>query len=150
MKKYDREVVIADYEMLELGYEPKAIIVAQYAIDRSDVMSDLFSHTIDKKMLLRFSRHTRDVFSELRKAAARFSETAHLASDEKTTDEHREKYSMGAGYYLKRGYRHSTGWEVRKISHNWKKEAAELLAAASFLPELLNPQAFRRGERNAS
>lgn len=29
--------------------------------------------------------------------------------------EHREKYSMGHGYYLKRGSRYSSGWEVRKI-----------------------------------
>lgn len=31
-------------------------------------------------------------------------------------DAHREKYSMGAGYYLSEGSRYRTGWRVRKIS----------------------------------
>ena len=34
--------------------------------------------------------------------------------------EHREKYSMGAGYYLKGSGRYSSGWRVRKTS--WTKD----------------------------
>src|SRR3546814_13409717 len=49
----------------------------------------------------------------MRKAAALHPETAHLTdADEKA--EHREKYSMGAGYYLKNGWRDSSGWCVKK------------------------------------
>ena len=32
-----------------------------------------------------------------------------------TSMEHREKYSMGAGYYLKASGRYSTGWKVEKV-----------------------------------
>jgi hypothetical protein len=80
---------------------------------------------------LGFSKTERDNFKEMRKFAAHFPETAHLATvptvnrngDAKTetnaswwypADEHREKYSMGAGYYLKSTGRYSTGWTVRK------------------------------------
>ena len=35
--------------------------------------------------------------------------------------EHREKYSMGGGYYLKDGGRHCTGWKIYKVikGDNW-------------------------------
>ena len=137
-----------------------------------------------------WSKHTRDLFSEMRKAALKLPETAHLGPDnghfearvrvgedfqsngayyhkgqyspwhrelieehgyirvfrtraeteqwiagqkplepvyfegrpvafewtiEEEKIEHREKWSMGAGYYLKDGGRNSTGWSVRKI-----------------------------------
>jgi hypothetical protein len=43
-----------------------------------------------------------------------------------TNIEHREKYSMGAGYYLKASGRYSSGWKVVKSS--WYPAKVEVLA----------------------
>ena len=91
----------------------KAVIVAELEIDNCDTMTDYFSTKTDRTVILGFSKHTRDLFSEMRKHAASFEETAHLA-DAPESAEHREKYSMGRGYYLKDSHRYSTGWTVRK------------------------------------
>ncbi|MBD3587547.1 hypothetical protein HHX48_17550 [Salinimonas sp. HHU 13199] len=92
----------------------KAIIIANLVEDESDTMSDYHGSTTKKTILLAWSKHTRDIFSEMRKAAANHPSTAAL-KDAPDEAEHREKWSMGGGYYLKDGYRHSTGWEVRKV-----------------------------------
>lgn len=94
--------------------DAKAVIVAELIADRSDSQSDYFGSTTVRTVILGFSNHTRDLFAEMRKFAAVFPETAHLV-DAPESAEHREKYSMGAGYYLKKGYRNSDGWQVRKI-----------------------------------
>lgn len=170
----------------------KAVIVAELHKDDSDIMTDYFNHTTARCVGLAWSRHTRDDFREMRSAAARFTETAHLGpgcdyytprvvvscaesftnggrymhdgdyspwhsdldrdahgdllafateADARayiagkgephpitvdgtpvsfrwtlghTSIEHREKYSMGDGYYLKAGFGDSTGWAVKK------------------------------------
>lgn len=92
----------------------KAIIIANHVEDESDTMSDYHGSTTSKTIILAWSKHTRDIFSEMRKAAANHPVTAYL-KDAPDEAEHREKWSMGGGYYLKDGYRHSTGWEVRKV-----------------------------------
>ena len=168
----------------------KAVIIAEHDINRSDIQTDYFGHCTDRILILAWSKHTRDLFSEMRKAADKTPETAHLGSgkgvfiprvilgadiygsgerywkgtyshwhyelqrdangmlytfgtkpeaegfiaekgkpDSKRFDgvvvpfewcieeskiEHREKYSMGSGYYLKYGSSDSTGWKVRK------------------------------------
>lgn len=91
----------------------KAVICAELVSDRSDLMSDYHGSTTTRTVILGFSPHARDVFSELRKFAATFKETADLATASEKA-EHREKYSMGAGYYLKNGFRDSDGWQVKK------------------------------------
>lgn len=91
----------------------KAVIIAELVEDQSDSMTDYFGSTTKRSVILAFSKHTRDIFSEMRKAAANFAETAPLA-DAPESAEHREKWSMGGGYYLKAGYRHSSGWRVSK------------------------------------
>lgn len=91
----------------------KAFIVADLVEDQSDSMTDYFGSTTRRRVILAFSKHTRDLFPEMRKAAANFAETAHLV-DAPESAEHREKWSMGGGYYLKAGYRHSSGWRVSK------------------------------------
>lgn len=93
----------------------KAVIVAERVRDDSDSMSDYFGSITEETVILAFSAHTRDLFPELRKAARNFDATAFLA-DAPADAEHREKWSMGAGYYLKTGYRHSDGWQVRKVT----------------------------------
>lgn len=94
--------------------DARAVIVAELVHDRSDSMTDYFGSTTSQTVILGFSKHTRDLFPEMRKAARNFDGTAHLA-DAPDDAEHREKYSMGGGYYLKDGYRHSDGWKIHKI-----------------------------------
>lgn len=100
----------------------KAAIVAEIDQDDSDSMTDYFNHKTLRAVVIGWSKHTRDLFPELRKAAATFPETADLA-DAPESAEHREKYSMGAGYYLKRGWRDSNGWCVKKRSLGWLANA---------------------------
>ncbi|SON54267.1 hypothetical protein HDIA_0726 [Hartmannibacter diazotrophicus] len=92
----------------------KAVIVAEHVTDDSDTMSDYFASKKGRTIILAFSKSTRDLFPELRNAALNHAETAHLATAPENA-EHREKWSMGAGYYLKVGGRHSTGWQIRKL-----------------------------------
>lgn len=93
--------------------DAKAVILAELEHDDSDCQTDYFNTKTSRCVILGFSRHTRDLFAEMRKAAARFEETAHL-TDAPETAEHREKWSMGAGYYLKASRRYSDGWKVLK------------------------------------
>lgn len=110
----------------------KALIVAECHKDESDLQTDYFNHSTTKTVILGYSKHTRDLFPEMRKHASKIPETAHLATppkvdtngDKRTednkdwwtpSDEHRDKYSMGAGYYLKTGWINSTGWCIQKV-----------------------------------
>ena len=97
-------------------YRPEwaqAAIVAELVEDDSDIMTDYFNSRTIRTVVIGWSKHKRDLFPEMRKAAATFAETAHLA-EAPADAEHREKYSMGAGYYLKQGWRDSDGWKVSK------------------------------------
>lgn len=167
----------------------KAALVATYEEDKSDMMTDYFATHTTKRVFLAWSKHTKDLFSEMRKAAALLPETAHLGPGKdrfkvfvvtaedvtgsgraywkgtaspwhgelvdhhgeifttlaeaeafiaakgtpepisfdgavktfewkivKSSIEHREKYSMGAGYYLKGSGRYSSGWTVEKTA----------------------------------
>lgn len=108
----DRAAFLADAEK-RMPAGAKAVIIANLCRDTSDLNSDYHGHTTTRTLILGFSFHTRDLFPELRKAALNHPETAALA-DAPESAEHREKYSMGAGYYLKAGWRDSDGWEIRK------------------------------------
>jgi hypothetical protein len=180
----------------------KAVIVAELHQDTSDSMSDYFNHETKRAVVLSWSRHERDLFAEMRKAAGLFEPTSHLGSgkgdfrvrvvlandyvsggtaywqgtqspwhrdvldgqpekDFATRDaaeawiaqapalpemadaanganiarfayqivesriEHREKWSMGHGYYLKRGHTHDTGWAVQKHGLWWLERDAD-------------------------
>ena len=89
------------------------VIVARLKQDESDSQSDYFASRTTRTVILGFSTHKRDIFSEMRKHASNFEETAYLV--EYNADyEHREKYSMGAGYYLGESKYH--GWIIEKVS----------------------------------
>lgn len=92
----------------------KAVIYAELERNDSDLNTDYFGSVTERTLILGFSTHTRDLFPELRKAARNHPETAFLA-DAPDSAEHREKYSMGHGFYLSTGGRYS-GWQVRKRS----------------------------------
>ncbi len=90
----------------------QAVIVARLKQDESDSMTDYFASSTQRTVILGFSTHKRNIFSEMRKHASNFGETAHLAEYNEDY-EHREKYSMGAGYYLGESKYH--GWIIEKV-----------------------------------
>ncbi len=94
-----------------LPMDAKAIIIAHLKQDESDSQTDYFASRTVRTVILGFSKHKRDIFSEMRKCASNFEETAFLAEYNEDY-EHREKYSMGAGYYLGESSYH--GWIIEK------------------------------------
>jgi hypothetical protein len=99
--------------------DAKAIIIAEERRDESDRMTDYYAYGTDRTVILGFSKHTRDLFSEMRKYAANFEGTVYLAQENKEY-EHREKYSMGAGYYL--GESKYSGWIIKKEAFYGNRE----------------------------
>lgn len=91
----------------------QAVIVGRLKQDESDSQTDYFASRTQRTVILGFSTHKRDIFSEMRKHASNFEGTAYLAENNPDY-EHREKYSMGAGYYLGESKYH--GWIIEKVS----------------------------------
>jgi len=112
----------------------KSVIVARMEHDDCDIMRDYFNVTHDEPYFIAWSKHTRDLFPEMRKAAGSsgMKEIEHFYADPQKEDEHREKYSMGSGYYLKRGSGYSTGWTVFKTYIN-EQEIALAIEDERFL-----------------
>jgi hypothetical protein len=96
----------------------EALIVAELLEDTSDPMSDYFGHKLVRRVAIGWRGGTREDFRQLRAAAARFPETAHLGTGDAKDVEHRETYSMGQGNYLGTG-RHS-GWRVRSYELKYR------------------------------
>ena len=152
-----QELILKGREIaLKTGVESaKALIVAEHEVDESDSMTDYFATKMTQLVVLGTSKHTRDLFGEMRTLAGRFDKTAHLAIPPnvdssgsaltevnkgwwRPADEHREKYSMGAGYYLKTGSSYSSGWLVRKMKKwgdEWDDSVYISLAQISLLKE---------------
>lgn len=103
----------------------KSVIIAELKKDDSDIQTDYFSSSTEETVYLSFSSHDKDIFSEMRKAASKFEPTKKYEIAEinpnpedkyfQSSDEHREKYSGGSGYYL--GESKYYGWIVNKISY---------------------------------
>lgn len=93
--------------------DAKAMIVGRLKQNESDSQTDYYASSIQRTVILGFSKHTRDLFSEMRKYAGNFEGTAYL-SEYNEDYEHREKYSMGDGYYL--GESKYSGWIIEKVS----------------------------------
>lgn len=94
-----------------LPEDAQAIIVARLKQDKSDLQTDYYASKTIRSVILGFSKHKRDLFSEMRKHASSFEGTAHLAEYSEEY-EHREKYSMGNGFYLGESY--YRGWIIVK------------------------------------
>ena len=91
--------------------DAKAAIIGTLRVSECDSYTDYYDYSIVRTVILGFSKHTRNLFSEMRKHAANFEETAYLA--EYNADyEHRENYSMGDGMYL--GRNKYSGWTIEK------------------------------------
>ncbi len=91
--------------------DAQAVIVARLRQNESDSYTDYYSYSTQRTVIIGFSKHKRDLFSEMRKHASNFDETAYLAEFNEDY-EHREKYSMGDGYYL--GKSKYSGWIIEK------------------------------------
>ena len=91
--------------------DAQAVIVARLRQNESDNQTDYYAHSTQRTVIIGFSKHKRDLFSEMRKHAPNFEETAYLAEFNEDY-EHREKYSMGDGYYL--GKSKYSGWIIEK------------------------------------
>jgi hypothetical protein len=100
--------------------DTKAVIVAELHKNESDSMTDYFGYSTIRTVILGFSTHTKDLFAEMRKHAANFEETAHLAEANEEY-ENREKYTGGAGYYL--GESRYSGWVVKKEKYYKDRES---------------------------
>ena len=91
--------------------DAKAVIIGELRVSECDSYTDYYEYRIERTVILGFSTHTRNLFSEMRKHAANFEGTAYLAENDKEY-EHRENYSMGDGMYL--GKHKYSGWTVEK------------------------------------
>lgn len=91
--------------------DAQAVIVARLRQNESDSQTDYYGYSTQRTVIIGFSKHKRDIFSEMRKHASNFEETAYLAEPNEDY-EHREKYSMGDGYYL--GKSKYSGWIIEK------------------------------------
>jgi hypothetical protein len=108
--------------------DAKAVIVAELHEDDSEPMTDYFGYSTKRTVILGFSGHTKDLFSEMRKYAANFDGTAYLAEENKKY-EHREKYTGGSGYYL--GESKYCGWIVKKEKYD--KDRESIINAFAFI-----------------
>ena len=91
--------------------DAKAVIVGELRVSECDSYTAYYDYRIERTVILGFSTHTRNLFSEMRKYAANFEGTAYLAGNDKEY-EHRENYSMGDGMYL--GRNKYSGWTISK------------------------------------
>ena len=91
--------------------DAKAVIIGELRVSECDSYTDYYDYRIERTVILGFSTHTRNLFSEMRKYAANFKGTAYLAENDKEY-EHRENYSMGGGMYLERNK--YSGWTISK------------------------------------
>lgn len=92
--------------------EPKALLVAELHQDESDSMTDYFNFRTTKTVILAFSKHKRDLFPEMRKAALKSDNPEIRELAEAPAEwENRDKYSMGSYYLAKSTY---SGWCIKK------------------------------------
>lgn len=87
------------------------MIIGELRMSECDSYTDYYDYRIERTVILGFSTHTRNLFSEMRKYAVNFEGTAYLAENNKEY-EHRENYSMGDGMYL--GRNKYSGWTISK------------------------------------
>jgi len=194
----------------------KSVILAQLEHNESDIQTDYFGSRTEQVVVLGWSRHERDLFPEMRQAAALFPPTADLGPGldrytprvvfvndvrsggyarwagayspwhrelygesynpptfttlaeaqaftaaagepepvscdgeiatfkwdiEHKSVEHREKWSMGHGYYLAAGSKYS-GWQVRKGAESWTLQGDRITVAAHLVtPRAVEPPA---------
>ncbi len=134
------EVIGRKWLEKNLPNDAQAIIIACLKQDESDSQIDYFASKTIRTVILGFSKHQRDIFSEMRKYAANFEGTAHLA-EQNEDYEHREKYSMGHGYYLGESY--YSGWIIRKAAIYNRESAIKEFAYVAGNPDNIHIKALK-------
>lgn len=102
----------------------QGVIVATYTVfdeESSEPYGDDYRFNTEKTIVLAWSKHTRRLFPELRKACLNHEDTTFLA-DKTQSSEHRENYSMGACTYLTNKDFIRCGWSVRKVRF-WREDS---------------------------
>lgn len=143
-KKKEREAIeLIGKEWLQenLPNDAQAIIIACLKQDESDSQTDYFASKTVRTVILGFSKHQRDIFSEMRKYASNFDETSHL-TEYNEDYEHREKYSMGHGFYLGESY--YSGWIIKKAPIYNRENTIKEFSFVAGNPENIHIKAPKR------
>ena len=95
----------------------KAVIIAtltEYDSDNSESYAGYHQTKTVRTIILAWSKHTRNLFPELRKACLSHSDTQFL-HDKNQSLEHRQAHWSGDGYFLSDRDYIRYGWQVRKV-----------------------------------
>lgn len=120
-----------------------AVIMAGYDVDRSEIRTDYFYVGGVFDVVLGFSKHTRDMFAEMRKAAGRFAPTEHLGPGRSVCRVRAvlacnvQPYNgcaLWAGQYSPFHRNHEPSGDGHAHPFTTRAEAAEFIAKASPLP----------------
>ena len=146
-EKRREEIRVIGREWLtnNLPEDTKAVIIACLKQNESDSQTDYYGASTVRTVILGFSKHTRDIFSEMRKCASNFEETAHL-SEHNEAYENREKYSMGKGYYLGESY--YSGWIIKKEPIGNKEQAIQHFSYIAGCPDAIHIKANRQNNQS--
>jgi len=93
-----------------------AAIITTYTVHdeiTSDHYSDYYQSKTTRTIILAWSKHTRMSFPELRKACLNHADTCYMNNKEQSK-EHRQHYSMRAGYFLTDNDYIRNGWHIKK------------------------------------
>ncbi len=129
-EKERKEKIEIGKKIVRIPAWAKSIIIARLEKNESDSMTDYWGSSTIDLLYLSFSKHDRNLFPEMRKAALKSDLTKHLAAAPKEW-ENKQNYSGGAGYFL--GENRYSGWQVRKgwidISSEQTREKLQIAAA---------------------
>ena len=64
--------------------DAKAVIIGELRVSECDSYTDYYDYRTERTVILGFSKHTRNLFAEMRKCAANFEGTSHLAQTSNT------------------------------------------------------------------
>jgi hypothetical protein len=115
-REFAQEIGAAMLARIKPGWA-KAAIVAELERDESDSMTDYFHASTTRTVLLGWSRHNKNLFAEMRKAAATFPETAHLGPGKGV---YRPRVMIAKGSPLPEGrydFRHMCESPLHKSKH---------------------------------
>ena len=106
------EKIAKGKEAVKIPEWAKAVIVADEYAFNGDSMTDYFSTTILKTVVLGFSASTVNNMNELKKYALNFEETANYSEEGEKYENKNESGSYGPAYYF--GPNGWNGWKVNK------------------------------------
>jgi len=105
------------------GKRAVGVILLEFHKTQSDSMTDYYGYGRGRSIVLGWTFSERNNFNEMRNLARllvggpnELFEVGGLPTHPDNWEECRENYSGGGGFYLSQeGYRHNTGWNVKKV-----------------------------------